>query len=174
MGHERHADFRAEAGDHVDDAGGDAGQFDELHELEERRRRELRRLDDDRVARGERRGQLPRGEKQRGVPRDDRRDNAERFVACEVEDVRLVGRDDGAFDLIGEAAVVVKPLGHVRDDRLHLRDELAVVADFDLGEGLCVLDDQIAERPLERTPARRRQRSPNAASTHCPPMHVRY
>jgi hypothetical protein len=44
----------------------------------------------------------------------------------------------------------VKPLGHVRDDRAHLGDELAIVADFDFGEGLRVLDDEIAEVPQQR------------------------
>ena len=40
------------------------------------------------------------------------RDDAERLVAREVEDVRLVDRDDRAFDLVGEAAVIVEPLRH--------------------------------------------------------------
>src|SRR6476620_2018605 len=48
------ARFRPEAGDDVDDARRDAGLLDELHELEERRRRELRRLEDHRVAGGKR------------------------------------------------------------------------------------------------------------------------
>ena len=82
----------AEPGDDVDDARREAGLLDQLHELERRRRGELRRLDDDRVAGGERGRELPRQQQQRRVPRHDRRDDAERLVARVVERVGLVGR----------------------------------------------------------------------------------
>ena len=128
------ADVGAEAGDDVDDAGRESGLLDQLHELERRRRRELRRLDHHGVAGSQRRRQLPRHQQQRRVPRNDGRDDAKRLVAGVVERVGLVGRKDGTFDLVGEAAVVVVPLRHVRRLRAHLGEQLAVVADLDLGQ----------------------------------------
>ena len=159
---ERRTDVGAEAGDDVDDAGREAGVLDQLHELEHRRRRELGRLDDDRVACSERRRQLPRRQQQRRVPGDDRGDDAERLVARVVEGVGLVGRDHRAFDLVGEPAVVVVPLRHVRRLHAHLGVQLAVVADFDLGQLLRALGDEIAEPAQQRTAARCGQLRPLA------------
>ena len=75
----------------------------------------------------------------------DRHHHAERLVAREVEVAFLVERDDGAFDLVRQAAEVVVPLRHVVELRAHLGDQLAVVQHFDLGQPLRVLRDQIAE-----------------------------
>ena len=90
------------------------------------------------------------------------RDDAERLVARVVEDVGLVDRDDRAFDLVGEPAVVVIPLRHVGGLRAHLGVELAVVAHFDLGERLRFLGDQIAELAQQRAALRRGQLRPVA------------
>jgi len=171
---QRRARFRTEAGDDVDDTGRKAGFLDETHELERARGGVLRRLDDHRVAGRERRRQLPRQQQERRVPRDDRRDDAERLVARVVEGVGFVGGDDRALDLVGEAAEVVVPLRHVRGLRAHLGVELAVVANFDFREVAGTLRDQIAQRAQQRAPARgghprpvtgteRRVRRPNRA-----------
>ena len=146
--------------------GGKPGLLDQLHELERRGRREFRRLDDDRVAGGERGRQLPRGQQQRRVPRHDRRDDAERLVARVVERVGLVGRQHRAFDLVGEAAEVVVPLRHVRGLRAHLGDELAVVAHLDLGELPRVRRDQVAELAQQRAALRSRSASASRLSVN--------
>ena len=100
---------------------------------------------------------------QRRVPRHDCGDDAERFVPREVEHVRLVDRDDAAFDLVGEAAEVAEPLADVAALGEHLGDQLAVVAHLDLGQALGVLQHQVAE-PAEDLPARgRSERGPRAA-----------
>src|SRR4029077_20789669 len=97
---ERKAGLGSEPCDDVDHARRDAGLLDELHELEERRRRELGRLDYDRVAGGQRGRELPRREKERRIPRNDRGDDAKRFIPCVVEGVGFVGREDRALDLV--------------------------------------------------------------------------
>lgn len=68
---QRLAGLGAEPGDAVEHAGGQPGVESELGKLEDRERRELRGLDDDRVARGERRRDLLDSDEQRVVPRRD-------------------------------------------------------------------------------------------------------
>jgi hypothetical protein len=53
---------------------------DQLGEQQDRRGGLLGGLEDDAVAGGERRGELPRGHEQREVPRDDLPDDAERLL----------------------------------------------------------------------------------------------
>ena len=71
-----------------------------------------------------------------------------------VEGVGLVGRQHRAFDLVGKATVVVVPLRHVRRLHAHLGVQLAVVADFGLGQLLRSLGDEIAKPAKQRTAAR--------------------
>ena len=68
----------AVARDHVDDARRQFGFLHDLREVKRRKRRHLRRLEDDRVAGGQRRRQLPRSEQQREIRRNDRADHAVR------------------------------------------------------------------------------------------------
>ena len=77
---QRVAGRRAAAGDDIHHAfGEDVG--DDLGELQRRQRRLLGRLDDDGVAAGESRRELPGGHHQRIVPRRDRADHADRIAA---------------------------------------------------------------------------------------------
>ncbi len=65
-------DLVAESLDEVEDARGEAGLVDEVHQQRTAERRPLGRLQDDGVARGEGRRALPRREHERRVPgRDD-------------------------------------------------------------------------------------------------------
>src|SRR5699024_1313240 len=66
----------AEAVDDVEDSGREQ-ITDEFGEDEDRRRGLLGRFEDDAVAGGERRGQLPGGHEQGEVPRNDLSDHAE-------------------------------------------------------------------------------------------------
>jgi hypothetical protein len=72
-------------------------------------------------------------------------------VTGEVER-RLVDGDDRAFDLVGEPAVVVVPLGQVAELHGHLADELAVVLHLDAAERFRVVGNQIAEPAHELSP----------------------
>ena len=164
MRDQRLADLRAEAGDDVDDAVRKARLGEQLRELEHRRRRELRRLDHRRAAGGERRRELPARQRQRRVPRRDDRDDALRLVARVGEHALLVGRDDGALHLVGEARVVAEVVAHVADLGDDFGGELAVVALLDLGQARRVGDDEIAEPPQHAAALGRRQRRPGAGS----------
>ena len=64
----------------VDDAIGNAGFGNQLAETQRRERRLLRRLENDRAARGERRRKLPCGHHQRKIPRYDLTDDADRLT----------------------------------------------------------------------------------------------
>jgi hypothetical protein len=67
-----------------------------------------------------------------------------------VVEGRLVDRDDAALDLVGQAAEIVVPLRHVAQLGGHLADQLAVVADLDVGQALGVLGDQVAQLAQQR------------------------
>ena len=71
-----------------------------------------------------------------------------------VEGVGLVGRQHRAFDLVSQATVVVIPLRHVRRLHAHLGVQLAVVANFGLGQLLRALGNEIAKPAQQRTTAR--------------------
>jgi hypothetical protein len=98
--------------------------------------------------------ELPRGEEERGVPRRDRGDDADRLVARVIEHVGLVAGDDMPFDLVRQSAIVVIPLRHVGGLRAHLGQQLAVVAHLDLGEELRLLGDEVAELAQQRAALR--------------------
>ena len=79
----------------------------------------------------------------------------------------------GAVDLVGETAVVIEPLGQILGLRVHLRDQLAVVAHLDLGEVLGVLLDQVGDAaqqpcraPSASSPATDRSRRRAQAALH--------
>ena len=157
---QRIADLGAEAGDDIDDARRESRLLEERGELERRGRGEFRGLQHDRVAGGERGRELEGGQQQRRVPRRDADDDAERLGAREVEHLVLVGRDDRAFDLVGEPAEVIVPLRRVADLARHLRVELAVVARLGFGEALGLDRDEIAEPAHELAALARLHRPP--------------
>ena len=137
--------------------------------MQRRERRGLRGLQHDRVARGERRGDLPREHEQREVPRDDLRGDAERA---------RVRAEAGVVELVGPAGVVEEPRGdegHV--DVARLLDGLAVVEatrrrrargraparGARCGTGTCrgrapLMRDQVGRRRGARRRRRRRRR----------------
>ncbi len=86
-----------EAMNDVVDAFRDAGRIHHLAEQGRGERRLLGRLDDDRVAAGERRTDLPGHQKKREVPRRDHRDHALGFSKAVVDGALAVGRghDEG-------------------------------------------------------------------------------
>ena len=123
--HQRVADGLALAGDHVEHAGReDVGR--DLGELQRGERRELGRLEDERVAGGQRRAELPRRHVERVVPRGDADGHAERVAAQErgvVLDVVAAGLGLQGAGRAGEEPHVVD--GEVElelDDRHRLAD----------------------------------------------------
>ena len=106
---DRFAHGRA-AGDDVRDAAGQVRQALFQHP-QGRQRRQLRRLDDDRIAGGDRRRDLPRQQQQRIVERDDAADDAERLLDREVDLVLGDGRDGGAVRVARNLRVVVDARG---------------------------------------------------------------
>ena len=148
-GGQRLAGLDAEAVDHVEDAGRQQ-VADEFHQHQDRGRRLLGRLEDDGVAGGERRGELPDGHQDREVPGDDLADDAERLVVVvgggvvvELGQPAFLGADGG-----GEVAEVV---GGERDVGVEgFADRLAVVPGFGDGEHLEVLVDPVGDLVQDR------------------------
>ena len=75
-------------------------------------RRPLRRLQHDRVAERERRGDRARREDQRRVPRRDRADHADRLAQAHRERARMIRRDHLADGAYASAAAWRKQAGH--------------------------------------------------------------
>jgi hypothetical protein len=78
-----------------------------------RERRQLGRLEHDRVAAGERRAELPGGDVEREVPRHDQPDDAERLAEGHVD--AAGDRDRRAVVLVDRACVVVEDVGDHAD-----------------------------------------------------------
>ena len=110
----------------------------------------LRGLDHEGAPGGQTRGELERHQQQRGVPRRDRPDHADRLAARVDEVVGLVGRDDPALDLVGVPGEVAVPGAQPLELADHLPVELAVVADLDPGEAFGVGGDQVGELVHQR------------------------
>lgn len=124
------ADDRALAGDDVEDAGR-KDPVEELGHLEDRQRSVLGRLEDDRVAGGERGRGLERRDHQRRVPREDAGDDAQRHP-LRVLELPVSGRQGRALDLTGDAAHVAEEIGE--DDGLGPRLRADRVAGVERGE----------------------------------------
>ncbi len=157
------ADLRPEAGDHVEDAVGNAGFLRQRGEFQRAGRGEFRRLDDDGATGGERGGAFPGDEQQRRIPGGQRRDDADRLMRGVGKGLRLVDRHQAAFELVDEPAEIPPPLRMIAQLPQHLGHQLAVVAHLDLGETLRVRGDEIAELAHDLAPRGRRHLRPWAA-----------
>ena len=125
---------RAVAGDDVDDPRRQLGLAADVGEDERGQRRRLGGLQHDRVAAGERRGDLPGEHQQREVPRDD--------LAGDAERARPAVRE-GVLELVGPARVVEEVRRREREvDVARLLDRLAAVERLRDGELARALLDQ--------------------------------
>jgi len=154
MAHQRVARLGTEPGDNVDHALWETGLLGERRKLQRRGRCEFRWFDDDGVARGQRRRRLPGQQQQRRVPGRDARAHPQRLVTGQVENVRLVDGRHRTLDLVGQSAVVMKPLSQVTALIEHLRMELAVVPHLDLRQSFGVVGQDFGE-PSEHQSALR-------------------
>lgn len=139
VGGEACADGVTGTGHHVGDTGRQPGFDQQADEFHRGQRGDLARLEDERVARGEGRGDLPAGLEQRVVPGGDQRADTDRFVDDDTVDVGGAGVDHAsralAGDQVGEVAEGVADAVHVdpslfqglaRVPALQQRDALAV------------------------------------------------
>ena len=130
-------------------------------ELQRRQRRLLGRLEDDGVAAGERRRELPRRHHQRVVPRRDRADDADRIAPDHrgmAGQVLARRRAMHGAHRAGEEAEAV-------DDRRHLVVQhadarLAAVQRLERGERLGLAFDGVGELQQQRRALRRRRARP--------------
>ena len=152
------ADDGALADEDVDDALRDPGLEHELGQPQRRQRRQLGRLQDDRVAARERGPELPGGDVEREVPRHDQADDAERLAEGDVD--AAADRDRLAVVLVDGAGVEVEDLRDHPDLGPRAGDRLADVARLDPRELLAVLLDERGEPAQQPRPVGRRNGSP--------------
>jgi hypothetical protein len=160
---ERRPDLAAEAGDDIHHARRKACFREQPDELQRRGRSELRWLDHHRAARGECWRDLPCGEQQGRVPRCNRGNYTEWFVARKVEKALFIERNHAAFDLVRQTAEVIEPLRDVVQLSRHFGKQLAVVAHFDCCELVGVACDQVAQAAQQLPALCRAQLRPRAA-----------
>ena len=167
VGHQRRAGLGAEALHDVEHARRQTCGRGDVGEQRRRERRPLRRLGDDGVAGGQRGGDAPRREHQRGVPRRDDRGDAGGVPGDVVRvaaglDVLVPEREQ----VVGEEPEV---RGHPRDHAAPVRaQQRAVVARLDDGQVLEPVGDPVGDRVQDRgallgwggRPRRGRRRSP--------------
>ena len=153
MGDQRHPDL-ARAGDDVDDPGRQVGLAADIGEQERGQRRGRGGLEHDRVAGGERRGDLPGEHQQREVPRDD--------LGGDTERLRDAPRE-GVFELVGPAGVVPEMGRRERHvDVAALLDRLARVHRFEDGELAAALLEDARDAEQVLGPFLARERAPRA------------
>jgi hypothetical protein len=170
MGGQRSADGLAEAGDDVDDAGGQPRLDEEFAEPQGRQRGFLGGLEHDGAARGQRRRELHSSHQQRRVPRGDRGDHADRLAAGIGEDLpsgRLMGdrRGDRRPQDLGRIAGKVSELfGRSRDFAEPCRlQRLALVEHFEFGEFVGMALDEVADAPEQPAAGRGGHAAPGIA-----------
>ena len=150
------ADDPAGTGHDVEDAVGQAGFGRQLGEAQGAQRRLAGRLEDDRVAGGERRAELPGGDDQRVVPGHDRGDHADRLAGDERQRIGP-GRADLAVDLVDRLGVPLERRGGARNVHPErVADRLADVERFEQGELLEVLADELRQAEQDPLPGGRR------------------
>ncbi len=157
----------AVAGEHVQRPLREAGLERQLAEPQRGQRRLLGRLEDDRAAGGERRGDLPHRHQQREVPGHDLGADADRLAYACSEHVAGRDRHRLALDLGRPAGVVAQVGDRGGDVALGRRQRLAVVERLELGELVAVGLDQLRERVDQ--PGALRRRRPCAAAPRTPP-----
>ena len=159
MRDERNANLLWKARHGVDHARWESRFGKQLDKGEGRRRRVLGRLDDDGIAGGQERGQLPRQQHKRRVPRRDRGNDTDRFAPREGEHPRLVDREHRALDLVRQTAEIAEPFRNISQLGAHLGDELAVVARLQRRQPVRIRGDQIRQTDKQR-PARGGRQAP--------------
>ena len=135
----------------VDDPRRKPGRLKQLAELERRHRGVLGGLDDDTIARSQRRRKLVREQTHRRIPRRDQCHDPQRFAGRVVERIALVERNLASPKLVGvtcEETVMACCKHHLR---LRLADNLPVVGALQAAHACSVVVQQIGQ--LQHQPA---------------------
>ncbi|OLE17654.1 MAG: hypothetical protein AUG88_06265 [Actinobacteria bacterium 13_1_20CM_4_68_12] len=146
--------------DDVEDAVRDTGLLQQLSRVDRRRRVLLGRLEDERVAAGERRRPHPHRDHGREVERRDPRADADRLPdRIDVDPGRgLLG--EAALQQLWDPAAELDHLEPARDLALRVREYLAVLGREDLGDVLTVRVDECADAEEDLSLARERDGTP--------------
>ena len=164
MQRERLARHFAQAIDHVQHTWWPAGLREQCRQPQTAQRGLLGGLQDDRVARGERRRDLPHGHQQRVIPRRDRADDAQRLAQYHVHDAR--------FGVGHRALELVDAFGHEADGLDHrgqvdaddVGDGLAHVEGLEHRQRLRVAIDELREAVQHLHALPRRHARPDAGA----------
>ena len=135
---------------------------DQAKQRDRAERRDLARLDDNRVAGDQRRRELAAEDREREVPRADRRDDPDRG-AQEMHDLagRVTGQDLALEAPVPLRVVAQEPFREV-DFAEGLVGRLAHFVDEDLGKLVAVGDDDIGDLAQQRAALDRRGGGPTA------------
>ena len=131
---------RGACGDNVDETGWHACLFEKLGDTKRRERCFGRRLDDARIAGGERRSDLARDHRRRKVPWGDHHDDPDRRVVNDDLAAATGGGLDHAVDANGLFAVPTEELGGIGNLALRVGQWLAVFERDQGGELVGVRD----------------------------------
>ena len=139
-------------GQHGEHALGQARLERQLADPDRRQRRDLGRLEHDRVAGRQRGRESPAGDGHREVPGHDHADHAERFAEGDVD--AAGHRDLPAEEALGCGGVVVQAVADVARLPAGVADRVAGVLDLEPGQLLDVRVDDGGERSAAAGPAR--------------------
>ena len=133
-----------QTGHDIDDALRDTRFDRQLRDLDGGGRGDLRGLQHDGVARGQRWRRRHDIEEGRRIPRGDHADDADRLAKRVVQHALAGERNDRALDLVGQSAEIPQPV--LRDGGLqaHLGEKLAVLGRFDGADPLGLARDLFA------------------------------
>ena len=124
----------AAAIDHIEHAGRQPGLDQQLGEPHRHRRVALRRLEDEGVAAGERRRELPHRDHGREIEGRDAGDDAERLAHGVEVDAGAGAFGELALEQVGDAAGELGDLETALDVAARIRERLAVLAGQEPGE----------------------------------------
>ena len=144
------ADPLARAEDEVADTGRQARLLDEAHEVDRSEWRQLGGLEDERVAGGEGRRDLPGDLQERVVPRSDEGADADRLVDDPAQCAGRAGGHQPAGVLVGETGVVAEDADRILDVVAPLAESLAGVARLLAGDLLEVTLEQVGDTVEEQ------------------------
>lgn len=133
-----------EAGDNVDDTGGEASLNNELRGVQTRQRGLLSGLNDHGVTGSDSGSDLPGPHKNREVPGDDLTTDTNGLVAGIGEGLG-VSVNGLASDLIGPATVVAQAAGSIGNIDLGHGDGLAVIEGLDGSQGLHITLEEVGQ-----------------------------
>ena len=151
------------AGNDVQHAGRNASFDRQLTEPQRGQRGLLGGLQNNRAAAGQRRTELPGGEQQREIPRNDQPHHPHR-LAQRISERRLKRVDGLAVDLGCPSGVVAQNIdhhGHIHVARFE--DRLAVVQRLQFGEFVDMVFDQVGQPPDQAAPFAGRHLAPGSA-----------